>query len=106
MENQRKPSSPAAAPTAETFSVDEILERYPGKWIFMHVQESESGWPTRGVVLAHSASQKRIHELVRDRITAGTIPHPYYVFKAIRFGRTVGDLDKILAKPGIEKVDA
>jgi len=106
MGNQRKPRRSGTAQESSTLSVDEIIQRYPGKWIFMHVQECESGWPTRGVVLAHSASQKRIHELVRDRIRDGTIPHPYCVFKAIRFGRTVGDLDKILAKPGIEKVDA
>ena len=87
--------------------MEAIVSENAGKWVLIHVTEyDENGWPSQGSVIKCAASRKKLTNLLLEKAKSKDLKIPYYLFKAIPRGRTVGEWRNILAKPGIENVDA
>ena len=87
--------------------MDDIIEKYHRKWVLIQVTAYDSsGWPIEGVVQASSRSRKRATEILNEKLHSGELLKPDYLFEAIRHGKTLADWREILARPGIENVDA
>lgn len=87
MDEPKKRQLPAAT-TSDTLSIDEIEDRYHGKWVLMEVTSlDEDHSPSAGRVLAHG-TRKPVHEkLARLLATGERPPLPYRLWPAGAFVR-------------------
>src|SRR5262249_61417407 len=52
----------------EVLSMDEIFDRYHGEWILLRITEDDGeGWPTRGIVAVHAATQNEMLDEMERR---------------------------------------
>jgi hypothetical protein len=58
-------NNPGYQPTGEILTIEEIRSRYPREWVLIADTETDFEWNVyRGEVLAHSAEQAEIYELL------------------------------------------
>lgn len=82
-------------------SVDEIITLYPDEWVLMRVTAAESGWPSHGEVIVHSASRARITEAWSTVVGTRAPEDHHYVFQAYRHIRTGAEAREVLE--GLQK---
>jgi hypothetical protein len=88
MKAKAKPAAMAEAivtlDSQEILSFDEVIDRYYGEWILLHIVEECDGWPEKGIVVVRGPTQDSITEptiaVLREAI--GT-SRRYHRFRAI-----------------------